>query len=181
MIEEDDERERKSRWFPGFLGGMAVGILITFFVMIFFQERHYVARDEVIAHLGEEGYVVLSAREASELRGRPEHCTTSEVCSNQIEVNRRLLMRAQALEANSLRLIRERDEERAKAEGLRSRLDLEWDYEVQEDDPRLYRCRAGERDVGALHDCHADQVCDNVELMRALCAYRYASEFALPP
>jgi hypothetical protein len=176
MIEEEDERQQPSRWFPAFLGGIAIGILLTFFVMIFVQERNYVRKDEAIGHLSNSGYVVLTAQEAAALRARPESCATSEVCSNQVDVNRRLKMRSQALEANNLRLIRERDEERNQATQIRERIALQWDFTAQEGNPNLYQCRAGEQEVGAVHDCEADHNCGDPELIRALCAYRYLAQ-----
>lgn len=176
MIEEEDEREQPSRWYPAFLGGIAVGILLTFFVMIFFQERNYVRKDEAIAHLSNNGYAVLGVQEAAALRARPENCATSEVCSNQVDVNRRLKMRSQALEANNLRLIRERDEQRNEATRLRERIVLRWDFAEQEGNPNLHKCRLGEQEVGTVHDCEADHTCGNPELIRALCAYRYMAQ-----
>lgn len=173
IIEEEDERERPSHWFPAFLGGIAVGILVTFFVMIFFQTRDYLRKDDAIAHLSNTGFAVLTAEEARTLRARPESCATTEVCSNQIDANRRLKMRSQALEANNLRLIRERDEQRAESTRLRRLLALTWSTSPQADNPKLYKCRLGEQEVGEIHDCTADQSCTDAERASALCAYRY--------
>ena len=175
MIEEDDENQGPTSWWPAMIGGLAFGVLVTLVTMLLLREADYVHKDQAGAHLLGKGYEVLTPSEAAALRARPQSCLASEVCANQIDVNRRIKVRAQSLEATNRGLIRERNRHQAEAARLRERFALEWGYDEDDDDPELTRCTIGGTPVGDWHDCSADQACWNPDLIRSLCALRYMS------
>jgi hypothetical protein len=171
MIEEDAPEPPRSR-LPALLGGIVVGALGMLITALLVADQDYVPKDEAAAYLAERGYAVLTAEEESALRARPEACLTTEVCANQIDVNRRFKMRFQALEANNLSLLQDRDRHRREAQRLRARLATEWGFAIDPDDPTLHLCTADGKEVGTWHDCVADDTCEKPELIRAVCAYR---------
>jgi hypothetical protein len=180
MIEEDAPEPPPSR-LPALLGGIVLGAFGMLITALILADRDYVPKQEAAAYLAERGYAVLTIEELSALRARPEACLTTEVCANQIDINRRFKIRFQALEANNLSLLQDRDRYRAEAQRLRERLAAEWDFTVDPDDPTLHLCTADGKEVGTWHDCMADETCDNAELIRAMCAYRNRDRGSGPP